>query len=171
MLTPEQRILLHADAIARPELATALTNGDDQVVADFYNEAATPSFIAWRTAVDKDEYQDKVSRAGTTFSWAGTGGFITRSPGELSAWRELFGTDNKVDPSRPNVIAAFNDIFSGSGAQAQNNRVHLLSMSKRIATLAEKLLSTGTGNEAVPALLSFEGIITVQEAGQIRAGE
>jgi len=171
MLTQAQRIILHADAIAQPSLELAITNGDDQIIADFYNAIPTPSFIAWRTSVDKDEYQDQVSPTGTSFSWSGTGGFIQRSPGELSAWRELFGVDNKVNPSQANVITAFNDIFSGSGAQAQNNRAHLLALSKRSTTLAEKLLATGAGSDAVPAKMTFEGIVSVQEAGLIRVGE
>jgi len=170
MLTPAQRQTLHDHAIAQPSLTEALANGYDQAIADFYN-ANQPTFVVWRTSVDKDEYQDKVSPTGTIFSWSGTGGFIQRSSGELSAWRELFGVDNKVNPSQANVITAFNDIFSGSGAQAQNNRAHLLALSKRATTLAEKLLAAGTGSDASPAKMTFEGIVTVQEAGLIRVGE
>jgi len=171
MLTQAQRITLHADAIAQPSLATALANGDDQIIADFYNTMPTPSFIAWRTSVTKEEYQNSASPSATIFSWSGTGGYIARTQGERDAWRALFEPGGIINPAQANVITAFNDIFSGSGSQAVNNRAHLLALSKRSTTLAEKLLAIGEGSDAAPARMTFEGVVTVQEAGQIRAGE
>lgn len=170
-LTYTQRQVLHNDAINQPTLAVALSAGDDQAIADFYNTIASPDFIVMRTSVTKGEYQSSVSPSGTSFSWTGTGGYIARSQGERDAWRELFEPSGIVNPSQANVLAAFNDIFSGTGAQAINNRTHLLSMSKRKATLAEKLLATGVGTDASPAILTFEGTISPAEASQIRVGD
>lgn len=171
-LTPAQRHTLHLYAVSQPAFIEAMNNGDDQTVANLFNALATPDFVVWRTSVTQDEYQSDVSDALTEFAWNGAGGYIARSQGERDAWNTMFANpQNAVNPSRTNVINAFNDIFSGAGAQAVNNRTHLLSMSKRLATLAERILAVGTGTELIPARLKFEGVVTVTEASQIRVDE
>jgi hypothetical protein len=140
--------------------------GDDQKLADFYNQAASPAFWVWKTRVSKDELTNGVGPEGTTFTWVGNG-FITRSAGEQAAWRELFSVDGTVDPSQANVRQAFADIFSGTG-NAAANRTHLLAMSRRLSTYGEALYATGTGSTAAPATLTFRGQITGTDVGQSR---
>lgn len=168
MLTSAQKQVLHDDMIARPELATLIATGDDIALSNFYNALPTVDFIVWRSSVSQQEYQSKVSSTGTSFNWSGTGGYIARSQGERDAWRVMF-VSGSVNPSEPNVITAFNDIFSGTGAAAINNRSHLLALSKRKATLVEQLLATGTGTDASPAILVFEGTIGYADISEARA--
>jgi len=143
--------------------------GDYNGVADAYNAAASPDFIVWKSKLLKHEITDEVSPTGTTFTWGGsTGGYINRSQGERDAWDQLWNKSLSVNPSLANVRVAFADIFSGAGAGAQNNRAHLDAMSKRKATRAEKVLkASGTGSDASPALLGWEGVMEPSDVGAI----
>lgn len=150
---------LKVAAQAEPSIQGCLTGGDDVCVADWFNAAS--SYIVWKSRVTKDTYQTETGpTTGTTFNWSGTGGYIARSQGERDAWNTLFSATNYVNPSRANVIAAFNDIFSGTGAGAVANRALLLDLSKRAATNAEKVLATGTGTNATPGTMTWEGRIS-----------
>ena len=162
-LTTDQKVILKAAALAEPTIADCITGGNDVCVAEWFNESST--FIVWRNLVTQVEYQTSEA-AGTTFSWSGTGGFISRTQGERDAWRTMFQSGS-VDPSKANVIAAFNDIFSGNGAGAIATRLHLLTLSKRIATNAEKALATGTGSDASPGKLTFAGNVSVSDISGI----
>jgi hypothetical protein len=169
-LTPAQRSTLKAAILADPVLSTKVSGpGTDYgVIAAALNAAASPDFWGWRTAVTKDEIVNATSQDATVFNWTGLG-FITRAQGERDAWRELFSLTGTVNPSQPNIRQAFSDIFSGATAPAPANRTHLLAVSRRKATLAEKLLATGTGSTAVPALFTVEGGVSIGEIGGILA--
>lgn len=151
---------------AEPSIADCVSTGNDICVADWLNSKST--FIVWRTSVSKNEYQTSTGpTTGTTFDWSGTGGYIARSAGERDAWNSMFSATGSVNPSRANVIAAFNDIFSGTGAGAVANRALLLDLSKRAATFAEKILATGAGTQANPGKLVFEGSISFNTVAEI----
>lgn len=167
MLTNTQYTILKADMFSQPSLQTAIQTGDDVAIANFYNQLVVPEFIVWRTSVEQSEYQSALSSTGTLFSWSTPGGYISRSQGERDAWQAMFAA-GPIDPSMSNVIVAFNDIFSGTGAGAINNRAHLLSLSKRHAIRIEKLLSTGTGTDLSPATMSYEGELSYDDASRAR---
>lgn len=132
----------------------------EQSTADAMNAVVSPNFWVWRTSVTKHEAVAQPSpNGGTTFTWAGNG-FIGRSVGELECWNQLFNSTLTCNPSLANVRQAFSDIFSGSG-NAAANRTHLLSVARRKATVAEKLLATGTGTAGDPATMNAEGEITL----------
>jgi len=52
-------------------------------------------------------------------------------------------------------------VFSGAGGAT--TRANLTAISKRDATRIEKLLATGTGSDAVPAVMAFEGNVSYQD--------
>lgn len=162
-LTVEQKSILKTAALAEPSISSCITGGDDVCVTAWFNTAST--FIAWRTSVSQVEYQTRED-LGTSFNWSGTGGFISRTQGERDAWRTMFQSGS-IDPSKANVITAFNDIFSGSGAVAVGNRAHLLAVSKRAATNAEKALATGTGTDGSPGKMTFTGNISLNDTASI----
>lgn len=170
MLTTDQLNTLKADILTHPELDAARQSGDDAALADYYNTNASPDFYVWRTSVTQQEYTNAIGPNSTTFNWAGTGGYIARSQGERDAFRAIFnaGESNSVNPSLANVRAAFDDIFSGSGAGAVNNRTHMMDVSKRKATRLEKLFATGTGSSVSPALMVVEGVISPSEISGAR---
>lgn len=155
---------LKAAVVAEPSVQPCLTEGNDGCIVDWLN--STSATIVWRTRVTQEEYQTAVSPTGSTFSWSGTGGFIARSQGERDAWRTMF-SPGSVNPSKANVRAAFDDIFSGTGAGAISNRSHLSAISKRNATKAEGLLSSGAGTDVSPSVLTFEGQINNDDVVKI----
>lgn len=150
-LTPTQLAALKADIAADPILAAYPHNSDGAwAVAQAYNLAATPAFTVWKTSVP-------TSACKTAMVWTE---FIGRSVGERDAWQFMLanGTINAADV---NVRQGIADIFSGS--QGATSRANLLAIAKRGATRAEKLFASGTGSDATPATMTFEGSLTYQE--------
>lgn len=166
-----QAVVLEVPDSQLDELKTILladhAGQDDETAANNLNAPASPDFWVWRTSVSKDELTNSTSVDGTTFSWTGAG-FITRSQGERDAWRELFNSQNRVNPSLDQVRTAMGDIFSGGTAPAPANRTHLLTIARRKATKFEKAVATGTGSTASPAKLTFEGSVTAQDVSEAR---
>jgi hypothetical protein len=168
-LTTAQLQALQAEIEADPALDNQPMTPDGHVaVAAALNLSASPDFWVWRTSVSKAEYTQFTSVDGTTFNWTGAG-FITRSQGERDAWHELFNSNEACNPSLANVRQAFQDIFSGGTAPAPANRTHLATVSRRKATRAEKLLATGTGSTASPAVMGFEGDLSGDDVALARS--
>ena len=166
-LTPAQLATLRADILADATLnAHPQTPDGAAAIAMAYNLPATPNFWVWRTVVTQSELVNTTSVDATTFTWVGNG-FITRSTGEQAAWRELFGDQGSVNAALPQVRQAFTDIFSGTG-NAAANRTHLAAVARRLATRAEKLFAAGTGSTVSPAVMGFEGLVTLQEVQDAR---
>ena len=155
--------LLKTEINGDPTLAAKATAGDYDGIATALNLAAVPDYWCWKTNVTKSQVTDEPSVDGTTFSWTA---YIARSQGERDGWRELF-SQGGVNPSLPQVRAAFADIFSGGTGNAQ--RTHLLAVARRKASRAEKVLATGTGSTGSPATFGFEGLISVYDIGAILA--
>jgi hypothetical protein len=165
-LSPAQKATLKAAILADGALASLpMTNAAGQVIADAFNLNAVPAFIVERTSLSRHEILTGTSSTGSTFAWAG-GAYITRAQGERDAFREMFNSTGSVNPSLASIKAAFADIFSGAGGAG--NRAHITALSKRNATRAEKLYATGTGTDANPATLVFEGSLTFDDVVQAR---
>lgn len=162
-LTPAQLTALKANIASETDayLVEQRTAGSDSGIAVWYNTMAVPDFFVWKTRVSSDEAFNAI--IGT-----GTGGFIARSQGERDYVRALL-SQGSINPSLANIRQALADAFSGAGASAVTTRDNLLALSKRTATNAEKLFSTGTGSQADPATMSFQGLITPQDVSEARA--
>jgi hypothetical protein len=157
MLTPEQKVVLVAYIATVPAINTLYVDGNLDGLAFALNTDHSPDFWVWRTAVEKKEVVESVSRGGTSFIWAANG-FIGRSNGELECWNQLFNSILMMNPSLPNVRQAFADIFSGTG-NAALNRTHLDIVGRRKASVIEKVFATGSGLDttAGAGLLTYEG--------------
>lgn len=151
MLTDAQLVTFKAHILANqdPYVVEQLAAGSHAGVGNWYNEIANPPFYVWRSGMSTTEVFNAVT-------WSGTGGFIARSAGERDAFLALTAR-GMVDPSRANIRQAFGDIFSGTATAAVDTRAAISAAAKRLATNIEKLFATGTGTEATPANLVFEG--------------
>jgi hypothetical protein len=156
-LTTEQKATLKTFIQGVPAINQLYVDGNLDGLAGALNAVASPDFWVWRTSVEKKEIVQQVSRNATTFTWAGNG-FIGRSQGEIDCWTQLFNTTLTCNPSLPNVRQAFLDIFSGTG-NAASNRTHLDIVSRRKASVIEKLFATGTGSDTSggSGTMTFEG--------------
>jgi hypothetical protein len=164
-LTPAQLTTLKAHITASNDLNVLPNNSDGNTeIARLLNLPASPAFWVWKSSVNESEYTRQTSDVPTTFSWPA---YIARSQGERDAWARLFVGDGGADPSLASVRQAFADIFSGTGIAA-TQRTHLTAISRRTATRAEKLFATGTGSTAVPATMTFEGVITMSDVDSAR---
>lgn len=163
--TEAQNTIARAVVRAEPALAEAVNTANDVVIAAWLNADSSPPYYVWKTSMSRHDILTTQSVDGTVFTWAGTG-YISRSQGERDAFRELFNSTGSVVPTAPNVIAAFNDVFSGAGGLA--NRNHVTSMGKRVARRIEAILAVGAGTLLAPSTMAVEGTVSVGEAGGMR---
>lgn len=155
-LTTAQNALIKSAILADPQMSTAIA-GDDGAyfIASLFNLKATPDFIVWRTDIPTQDIKKAVV-------WTE---YIGRSPGEQGAFT-LMISNGILDAAQINVRQGIADIFSGpSGA---GSRGALLQIAKRPALRVEKLLATGTGTDAVPATMGFEGFIAYRDVETAR---
>lgn len=123
-------------------------------IAKELNKAATPAFIVWKTAVPKNEVGKAFIASALAAITAGNNDKLAN----FAAWNDV------VNPSRLDQRAFFDDVFSV--AAGATTRAALLALWKRPATTVEKLFATGTGSDAVPASMVFEGFISYQDVEQ-----
>jgi hypothetical protein len=156
-LTTAQMQALKAEIIADPVLNAAPNNSDGSFfIAAELNKLASPAFIVWRTDIPTKDIKKAIV-------WTE---YIGRSQGERDAF-VLINSNGIVNAADANVRQGFNDIFSGPSGVA--TRTNLSAMAKRSATRAEKVLATGTGTDATPATMGFEGRLSFQDVDQVRA--
>ena len=157
-LTLEQKQALKAAILAEPILAAQpMTSGGALVIAEYFNEIVSPAYIVWKTAVSIDE----IMRNG--MDWARVDNL---SVGKARIW-DWMGRLGTIDPSKPNIRAGINAAWTGTQADL-DVRAAVYVHCKRSATRAEKLFATGTGSDAVPATMSFEGQLSVDSVQQAR---
>jgi len=102
----------------------------------------TPDWYVWRTAVSVKQIMEN------GFTWASVDA-MTDGKARIWEWMAMVG---EINPSKLNVRQGLQDAF---GSNQPNIQLHL----KRLATIGEKLLSTGTGSSASPAVMGYEGEI------------
>ena len=160
-LSPAQSAALKAAILADPVLAP-LTSGpgtDFNSVMLAMNAAATPAFVVWRTSVTRAEYQDD-----DNFDWTVVDNLSTGS--KFRIWEWMFGTTGAINPSKAKIRAGIAATWVGNAALvAVQNAV--LARSKRSATRVEKLFATGTGSDATPAVMVFEGSVSINEIASL----
>lgn len=158
MLTPQQAATLAADIAADPAFAGLPQNSDGAfAIAAAYNLAASPAFIVWRTSVNQDE----ITQNG--FTWSEVDNLTI---GKARIWEWLFdNAERSFNPSKANVRAGIVECWSGTAGKLAVQAV-VLGHCKRSATRIEKLLSTGTGSDAVPATMGFAGDVSYADVQQ-----
>lgn len=136
----------------------AIPNSSDGnvCVAAQYNLTASPAFTVWKTNVP----QDQVGRAFNPVELASLSSLNTQRLQNIEQWFNTF------NPSLAGDRAFFDDIFSGAGGAT--TRASLLVLWKRLALRGERLYTTGTGSDAVPGLLVFEGALTAADVSTAR---
>jgi hypothetical protein len=160
-LSPAQQATLKAAILADPALAP-LTSGpgtDLNSVMLAMNAAATPAFVVWRTSVTRAEYQDD-----DNFDWTVVDNLSTGS--KYRIWEWMLGTTGSINPSKPKIRAGIAACWVGNAALVAVQTA-VLQRSKRSATRVEKLFATGTGTDATPAVMVFEGSVSINEIAEL----
>lgn len=160
-LTAEQLQALKTDILANtaPEVVQALADGANGVIADWYNQPASPAFYVFKNFVSEMDIKDN------GIDWAE---HLTLTEVELIVFGKLTadgGFNPEVETVREGLAAIFN------GPQQVNTRTNILALSVRQANYAEKLFSTpgtgpaaGNGSAATQAALAvFAGDLTFRD--------
>lgn len=159
-LSPEQLATLKQAIDADPALSAAPLNSDGAFfIAAELNKLASPDFIVWRTLVTQDEIMQN------GFDWTRVDNL---SVGPARVWDWMFNNaDRAINPSKPNVRAGIEAVWKGTAADLAV-RAAVYVHCKRKATRAEKLFATGTGSDAAPAVMTFEGDLNYFDVEQAR---
>ena len=153
MLTSTQKTALAADIAADPAFANIPHSSDGAFdIAAAYNLTASPDFIVWRSSVSAEEVMSN------GFVWTAVDA-LTVGKARIWDWMTRYGS---INPSKANVRQGLADCFGAASAMATGIMPHL----KRKATRAEKLFSTGTGSDASPATMGFEGNLVYDDVKQ-----
>jgi hypothetical protein len=157
-LTAPQLQTLKTAINADPTLSgKPMTSAAATEIASAFNANASPSWTVWKTNVT-------INEVGKKFNGAELASATSANQTRLQTIAIYLA--GGVNPSLPDNRAFFDDIFSGAGGAT--TRANLLALWKRLATRGEKLYTTGTGSDASPAILTFEGLITGDDVQQAR---
>ena len=149
MLIPSQQVILKAAIEADGSLSSIPHTADGAfAIADLFNLEASPAFIVWKTSVTREEILQN------GFDWTRLDNL---SVGKARIWSEIF-VNGIINAAKPNVRAGIEAVWVGTAADLAV-RAAVYVHCKRLATRAEKLYATGTGSDATPATLTFEGTI------------
>jgi len=155
-LTVPQRQTLFADIQADPAFAEIPNTPEGSaIIAAEYNLAADPAYIAWRSNVSTYEVRD-------VLVWSE---YDSLSVSKQNAF-EFLCSNGIVNASRINVREGIASIFAGPNSA--NTRAALIAIAKRTTSRIERLLASGTGSDASPGTMTFEGILPWQEVHNSR---
>lgn len=148
MLTPAQATTLAAALRAETNqtVIDALAIRNDNGLTDWCN--ATTSYIVWRTSVPLEE----IMRNGMDWTRVDN---LSVGKARIWDWLSRLGT---INPSQVNVRAGIDATWVGTAADLAV-RAAVYTHCKRAATWAEKLFASGTGSNAVPGTLTFDGTL------------
>ena len=155
-MTPAQLATLGAYIAATPAL-NAYPNSSDGAyeIAVLLNQPAAPAFYVWRTEYTPEQMRAAIANGITQLD------ALTASKRDSLLWL-VAGAVNAAETA---VRAAFNDL---TGSQ-NTLKAALTDGGKRTASLVEKVLATGTGSFAAPAVAGFDGTVSYQEVMAARA--
>jgi hypothetical protein len=141
MLTPSQLQTLKTAINADPALAAQPNNSDGAFyIAAALNQAASPAWVVWRTAVSIDEIMLN------GFDWTRVDN-LSVGKARIWDWMTRFGT---INPTKANIRAGIEATWVGTAADL-SVRAAVYVHCKVNATKAQKLFSSGTGSDATPA--------------------
>lgn len=159
-LDQTQITTLHDFAAADTTASACITTGDDGCLVNYLNSES--AFVVWRTQLNEQEIIENDG-----FNPSLVDGLTA---GKRDEWTNFIFKFGHCNPSRQRIRDAFADVWSGTAAKNAVNAA-ILELSKRNATVAESALATGTGSNAAPGMLTFEGSVSFQDAVKIRVGQ
>lgn len=179
-MTPAQNATIKADITASGDLnAFPNTSDGNDAIARLYNLRASPDFYVWRTNIPTQEVFEAITWANLTPNDAadGTQLWLNRAmacQGKQFNLQTILTGRDYIDASKTNLRAGFQDALtqvpSGvGGALRSAGWTTLQTVMSRKATRLEKLLATGTGSQATPATMGFEGSVNYSDITAARA--
>lgn len=152
MLTTSQLSTLKAVALADPTAAQYIANGNDNELAEWFNQPQT--FVVWRSVLTPELARAAIIQGATQLD-----GLTVGKRDSL-----FYLVSGNLNVSEASVRAAIDDLCGGQNTL----KAFLVAAQKRTTTRAEKALASGTGTDAVPAILGWEGWISGNDSSNIR---
>ncbi len=135
-----------------PTVVAALSVRNDTELTNLYRQPS--AFWVWRTRVTQDEIMQG------NFDWTRVDNL---GNGPARVWEWMFGNaDRSINPSKANVRSGIEAVWKGTAADLAV-RASVYTYCKRNASKAEALFVTGTGTNADPGLLGWEGPISTND--------
>lgn len=157
-MTPAQLDALKAAILATPAWAVQpMSQGGSIIIRDELNALASPDWTVWRTNVPIDE----IMRNG--MDWARVDN-LSVGKARIWDWMSRLGS---INPSKPNIRAGIDATWAGTALDLAV-RAAVYVHCKRLASVVEKMFSIGTGSNADPAVMGYEGPITTDEVVEAR---
>lgn len=151
-MTPAQLSTLKSVALAEPVAAGYLNAGNDTGLSEWFNAATT--HVVWRSVLTPELARAAIIKGATQLD--------ALTVGKRDSLFYL--VSGNLDASDAAVRASLDDLCG-----SQNTlKGFVQAACKRLASRAEKALSTGTGTAAAPATLGYEGVISGNDASLIR---
>lgn len=158
-MTLTQLQLLKAAIDADPTLSAFPANSDGAfAIADALNKEAVPAYVVWRSAVPLDE----IMRNGMDWTRVDN---LSVGKARIWDWLSRLGT---INFAQANVRAGIDATWVGTAADLAV-RAAVYTHGKRNATRAEKTLATGSGTDASPSTMGFEGFLNYSDIEAARA--
>lgn len=154
MLTADQITALRAVVQADQTAAALAVAADDIGLANWLNEPADPAYTIWRHDISIEEAND-------VLVWTEVDAL---TPGKARIW-EWMSRLGVLDARKLNIRRGISDAF----APAPSTRAALQTLSKRLATRAERALASGVGTDGNPGIATFVGEVSYAEASTIRS--
>jgi len=157
-MTPAQLLLIKAEIDADGTLnALPMTPDGAFAIADALNLDAAPAWVVWKSAVLVDDIMQDMD-------WTRVDNL---SNGKARSW-DWMTKAGTINAGRANIRAGIDSVWVGTAPDLAV-RAAIYVRCKRAATRAEKILSMGTGTDAVPATMGFEGAVSYRDVEQARA--
>jgi len=126
--------------------------GATATATDLNALTTAPVFIVWKSS-------ESIREVGKAFDGGELAGLTSLNHTRLQTLGVFLS--GGISPQRANHRQFFDDIFSGAGGV--NTRAALLALWKRTARRIASVFATGTGSDASPATLVFEGTVSYSD--------
>lgn len=150
-MTPDQLLTLkaHIQANVDPAVVSALAGGNHTGLAALYNAQGTK--IVWKPSISVAEYRAAIV-------WAEVDALTI---GKARIWEWITGNMKlPIDASVASVRQGLADCWAATASLTA-----LVAIAKRPATKVEEVFVTGVGTNGNPAVLGYEGPVTIHEIG------
>ena len=157
-LTSPRLTALKAAILAEPSLAQSVTDRRDDLIAAHFNAASLPLVTVWRTAVTREE------ATAEGFDWTQVDNLTA---GQARIWDWLFDNQARaINPADAGRRAGIAETWKGTAAKLAVG-AFVLGKCKRTATRCEALFAVGDGTVAVPAVMGYEGTVSVNDISNL----
>jgi len=153
MLSPSQLVTFgnHIRNNPNPTVVQDLADGNNNGLADWYNQIATPDYWIFRSQVTADELSNSIDLQDVAN--------ITSADSDrvLKMFQLRALSDSPFDGTNPRTRSAWDDVFSA--AAGDNSQQAIDSLWRRLCTEGELVfaLLSGAGTNGDPDVTEFEG--------------